>query len=85
MEKQRKLELITMFIYLIASIIIGYLSFWLKNPMLSFVIAIFVLVIIAKLLKKIYKINEKFSWFMSNGGIIYIFLWIIVWTILYNL
>ena len=85
MEKQRKLELITMFIYLIASIIIGYLSFWLKKPMLSFVIAIFVLVIIAKLLKKIYKINEKFSWFMSNGGIIYIFLWIIVWTILYNL
>lgn len=85
MEKQRKNELITMFVYLIGSIGVGYLSYRISDVMISFAAAIIGFIIIAEILKKILKSQEKYKWFLSNGGMIYFFMWVIVWTILINL
>jgi len=72
-------------IYLIAGVIIGYLSFLVANNYLAALLAIIFLIVIEEILKRIFKIEEKFGWFMSNGGWIYIFVWFIVWVIFYNL
>jgi len=72
-------------IFLIAGIIIGYLSFLVGNNYLAALLAIIVLIVIEEILRRGFKIEEKFGWFMSNGGWIYIFIWFIVWIIFYNL
>jgi len=80
-----KVEKKCVIIYLIAGIIIGYLSFLVGNNYLAALLAIIFLIVIEEILKRIFKIEEKFGWFMSNGGWIYIFVWFIVWIIFYNL
>ncbi len=70
--------------YLIAGLAIGAASFYLKNNMLSFGLMLIVLGGLHTVIKKTLKINEKFKWFLSNGGWIYVFVWFITWTILYN-
>lgn len=72
-------------IFLIAGIIIGYLSFLVGNNYLAALLAIIFLIVIEEILRRIFKIEKKFGWFMSNGGWIYIFIWFIVWIIFYNL
>jgi len=80
-----KVEKKCVIIYLIAGVIIGYLSFLMGNNYLAALLAIIFLIVIEEVLKRIFKIEEKFGWFMSNGGWIYIFVWFIVWIIFYNL
>jgi len=80
-----KVEKKCVIIYLIAGVIIGYLSFLMGNTYLAALLAIIFLIVIEEVLKRIFKIEEKFGWFMSNGGWIYIFVWFIVWIIFYNL
>lgn len=80
-----KVEKKCIIIYLIAGVIIGYLSFLIGNNYLAALLAIIFLIVIEEILKRIFKIEEKFGWFMSNGGWIYIFVWFIVWIIFYNL
>lgn len=71
--------------YVILGILMGYLSYLLKNNYLSLTIAIIILYLGSEAFKRIFKINENFKWFWSNGGWIYIFIWFIVWIIFYNL
>ncbi len=79
-----KNETKSMVIYLIAGIVMGGISFYIKNSLYSLVLAVAALAGIYYLLKKTLKINEKFKWFLSNGGWIYIFIWFISWTIFIN-
>lgn len=71
--------------FTILGVIIGYASYLLANNYLVLVVAIVFLYIGAQLFKKIFKLNEKFNWFMSNGGWVYIFVWFVIWIIFYNL
>lgn len=80
-----KTENKTTIAFTILGIIIGYASYVLKNNYLSLVIAAVFLFAGAELFKRIFKINEKFKWFWSNGGWVYIFIWFIVWILFYNL
>jgi hypothetical protein len=72
-------------IYGIIGIIIGYVSYLIRNNLLSLVLAIIVLYGMSEVLKRALKINEKFKWFWTYGGWIYLFVWFIVWTIFFNL
>lgn len=71
-------------VFTIAGIIAGVISFYLKNNLFSLLFAIIALVAIAEGLKKVLKSNEKFKWFLTNGGLIYIFIWFITWIILFT-
>ena len=79
--KNEKKSLIT---YLIFGTIIGIVSYYLNSSLMSFGLAVIVLVALQSILKTTMKLDEKFKWFMSNGGWLYIFIWFIVWTIMYN-
>lgn len=71
--------------FAVLGIIVGYLSNLLMNNYLSVTAAIAFLYVGYQLFKMVFKINEKFKWFLSNGGWIYVFVWFIVWIIFYNL
>lgn len=72
-------------VYVIIGIIMGYASMLVNNNYIALVLAVVFLFLIAEILKRILKINEKFKWFWSNGGWLYVFVWFIVWIIFYNL
>jgi hypothetical protein len=72
-------------VYVIAGIIIGYISFLLNDQFLALGLVVVVLFLIAEALKRVLKLDTKFTWFWSHGGWIYLFVWFITWVILYNL
>jgi len=71
--------------FIILGIIMGYVSFLLRNNYLSLAVAVIFLYVGAQIFKRGLKINEKFNWFWTNGGWIYLFIWFIVWIVFYNL
>jgi hypothetical protein len=79
-----KTENKTTLAFTLLGIVIGYVSYLFKNNYLAPTLAIVFLYIGAEVFKRIFKINEKFKWFLSNGGWIYIFIWFIAWIIFYN-
>jgi len=80
-----KIENKTTIAFTILGIIMGYASYLLKNNYLSLGMAVVFLYVGAQIFKRIFKVNEKFKWFLTNGGWIYLFIWFIVWIIFYNL
>jgi len=80
-----KTETKSTIIYVVSGIILGYISFLVKDNYIALVLAVAFLFIMAEILKRALKINEKFKWFLSNGGWVYIFIWFITWIIFYNL
>jgi hypothetical protein len=79
-----KKDLSAMGMHLLAGIIIGYISFLLGSPLYSLVLA--VIIGYALKLASVKLFNEKDGgWWFANGGIIYIFAWLISWIIFFNL
>ena len=70
--------------YFAAGIATGVLSFLIGDKLIALVLMIAIAGILVKVLGKILG-EEKIRWWISNGMWIYIFVWIISWTILYNL
>lgn len=76
---------ISTLVYFIAAIALGYVSFLLNSEFLAFGLMIIFLVLTAGLLKKVFKIEGGFKWFLSHGGWLYLFIWFITWVIFFNL
>lgn len=74
----------TTLIFAVLGVIVGYISFLQNSAPLAFIIMIIVGAVFALLLKRIMKVAEDWKWWFGNGLILYIFLWLIVWTIFYN-
>ena len=64
--------------------IVGYISFLINQPIMNLVLAMAVLIITCFALKKLWKIDKERKWWISNAVIIFLFVWLIVWTIFYN-
>lgn len=76
-------ELRTTVIYAVLAIVIGSVSFLLNSTALSVVLAVVVFLASWAGLKRVLKINEdKRFWFTM--AVLYFFLWLVVWTLLYN-
>ncbi len=84
-KKGFKKDNISMTIFIIVGIIIGYISFLLNNNYYSLILMIIVLFVSQKILGKMLKVKEGIKWWMKNGGIVYIFLWFISWIVFFNL
>lgn len=72
-------------VYVVMGILVGYVSYLLNDEFMSLGLAVASFVIIAGLIKKMFKVDEKFKWFWSNGGWLYLFIWFITWVLFYNL
>jgi len=74
------------FSYAIIGIVIGYISFLINVPLHSLLLAIVVGIITTVLFKKLFKpvaVGGKHWW--SSGVTVYVFTWLVVWTILFNM
>jgi hypothetical protein len=65
--------------------IVGYLGYTLMNNYFAVTLALAVLFISMKVFEIIFKKKENYKWFMSNGGWIYIFVWLVIWIVFYNM
>jgi len=79
----------TNLVYTILGVILGYISFIITNvtntPELNILVLIAVLFSSKYILQKSLKIDQKWSWWFSNGIILCVFLWLVIWTLFYNL
>jgi hypothetical protein len=78
------LDLNSTLLHAVLGAIVGYVSFVVNNPLYNLATAVVVLFLLNFSLKNVLKIKKKFSWWLGNGVIVYLLLWIIVWTIFYN-
>ena len=78
------LELRSTLISAVIGGIIGYISFIINQPIMNLVLAIAVLAITCFTLKRVWKIEKERKWWISNAIIVFLFVWLIVWTIFYN-
>ena len=80
MMKENKVSVI----FSIVGILLGVVAFYVNNPALNFVIMLFVGYIVKYIVSRVMDIKEKFKWW-SGSFLLYIFLWFVMWTILYNI
>jgi uncharacterized membrane protein YcaP (DUF421 family) len=78
------LELRSTIINAVIGGVIGYASFLINQPIVNLVLAIVVLAVTCLILKSVWKIKKDRKWWISNAAIIFLFVWLIVWTIFYN-
>jgi hypothetical protein len=77
-------ELRTTLVYSIVAIVMGYVSFLVNNTAYAALAALVVLGIATYAMRLVWKIKEDTRWWLGNGAIVYLFLWIVVWTIFHN-
>ncbi|MCD6367707.1 MAG: hypothetical protein J7L45_01335 [Candidatus Aenigmarchaeota archaeon] len=78
-----KPENVSFTIFVILGILMGFVSVLINSGKIAFLVAFFVMLIVGKILEKVY--NEKPSWWLKNGGILYFLLWLVFWIFSYNL
>ena len=78
------LELRSALINAVIGGIVGYVSFLINQPIMNLALAIAVLAGMSFILKKVWKIKKERKWWISNAVLVFIFVWLIVWTIFYN-
>ena len=78
------MELRTVVVYAVAALIMGYVSFYINHTAYATLAMVLVLIVLTFAMKAIFKIKEGVKWWLGNGVIVYILLWLITWTIFYN-
>ena len=71
-------------VHFIAGIFAGALSFWIGRKLYALFIMVGLLAILINILNRLLG-KEKIDFWIKNGAWIYVFVWVISWTILYNL
>jgi len=79
-----KKERISLIAFSLAGILAGYISFVSETQTMAVVSMMAGLIVISQVLKYFIK-KEEMKWYMTNGGWVYVFVWFVAWTILYNL
>jgi hypothetical protein len=77
-------ELQVVLIFAVIAVVIGFASFHIASSLTSLVVALIVLIGSAMIVKKLLKVKEGAKWWL-NPIVVYLFIWIIVWAIFYNL
>ena len=78
-------ELVSTIIHTVAGGVAGYLSYAARSPSYGLAIAILGLAVTYLLVRTFLKVSEDQKWWLGNGFIIFLFSWLIVWTIFYNI
>ncbi|MEM5814462.1 MAG: hypothetical protein QXD77_01470 [Candidatus Aenigmatarchaeota archaeon] len=79
-----KRDLFAMGLHLLAGIAVGYISLLLGMPLYSVVLAIITGYALKMASAKLFPGTDQ-GWWFANGGLIYIFTWLVTWILLFNL
>jgi membrane glycosyltransferase len=74
----------SMGIHTVLGIIAGYVSIWLENVLFAAGAAIVILIITGYVTEMIVK-KKGIKWWLTNGGVLYLLVWIVSWVYLFNL
>ena len=85
LRKYFDVELTSTMFHVVLGAIMGYISFIVNVPVYNLAMAIVILLLANFLIKTVFKVKKKFSWWLSNGIIVYILFWLIAWSIFYNI
>lgn len=77
-------ELKTALFFAVVGAVVGYISFLLNNPARALIVAIVVYVVLYIAMKKIGKVQEGGKWWVGNAVIVYVLMWFVIWTLLFN-
>lgn len=86
-EKVKKyfdLDLRTTLIFAVLGLIAGYVSFTISETSYAVLAMLVILGIAAFAVKTAFKIKQDKKWWLGNVVIVYLLLWFVVWTILFN-
>lgn len=72
-------------LFAVLGIVVGYVSFLLNNNLLSLAAMIVIAFVAREAIKRKRGIKEGFKWWLGNGLVVYVFLWLVTWIIFYNL
>lgn len=75
---------ITLGLHTILAIVMGYVSFTLANNWLSLFVGFIVLIALGFILEKFLG-KKGIKFWIANGVIIYLFLWLVSWAFFFNL
>ncbi|NIO20679.1 MAG: hypothetical protein GTN76_08055 [Candidatus Aenigmarchaeota archaeon] len=71
-------------IHTVLGIVAGYISILLENTLFAVGAAIVILVVTGYVTEMIVK-KKGIKWWMTNGGLLYILVWIVSWIYLFNM
>ncbi len=80
MKKENK----SLSVYLVAGMFAGMISFFIGNEQIALLIMVAIAAVLVKVLEKFLG-KEKITWWIGNGIMIHVFVWIVSWAMLYNL
>jgi hypothetical protein len=75
---------VSLAIHTIAGIAAGYVSYLLANNLYALAVMIVILLVTGYATEFAFK-KKGIKWWMSNGGVLYIFVWLVSWIFLFNL
>ena len=78
---------ISVITHALIAILIGWISFQLQitfRTMASVIFGLGVLLILGHIVERIVG-KKSVKWWLSNGAVVYLFIWIISWTFFFNL
>jgi hypothetical protein len=78
-------ELVTTVVFAIIGVAYGYFSFTLNNSPGALVLGVLIAAVVIFLFRQVAKVKEELRWWLGNGLLVYIILWLVVWTIFYNI
>ena len=78
-------ELTAALIHTIAGMLAGFVSFSAGRPELGMAAGLGVLALTYAALRYGMKLDKKPVWFLSNGVFLFLFTWLVVWTVFHTL
>ena len=78
-------EMRTAVINVVAGAIVGYMSFVINQPLTALFIAVIAVVLLSLILGKAFGVKKGTKWWISNGVIIFLLTWFVVWIVFYDM
>ena len=78
-------ELRTAVINVVAGAATGYVSFVIDRPLMAAFMAVVAVALLSLLLSNIAKEKKSKKWWISNGVLIFLLTWFVVWTVFYDI
>ncbi|MBI2972036.1 MAG: hypothetical protein HYY37_06455 [Candidatus Aenigmarchaeota archaeon] len=78
-------ELRATLVHACAAAIAGFVSFSIGRPEAGFAVGLALLGATTLLAQRVMGIRKDIKWFLGNGIIVYMLVWIIVWTVFHTL
>ena len=78
-------ELRTAVINIVAGGLMGYVSFVIDRPLMAAFMAVVAVALLSLLLNNITKEKKSKKWWISNGVLIFLLTWFVVWTVFYDI